>query len=210
MILNLTDYITKMAAIFDDTSKFLKINCDLSFDDTYKLEIKLQKWFLESFKKKFLLRSLSSFVHLVHEDQECMDYPKFINLVFLCDLFCLCQSVQHSLAKWLIQLLNPVLAFYSGFCVDNSFTFSSIIHQLSPCVDSQFMVSFDFCFTDEVISICANFLYHRPLTSMPSFPGSVFVLMELATKSVSFSFNDTMYYQVGGISMCSPLGPYSC
>ena len=70
-----------------------------------------------------------------------------------------------SLARWLIQVLIPVLTFYSGFCVDDSFTFSSMIHQLLPCVDSQFMVSFDIIslFTnvplDEVISICADFLY---------------------------------------------------
>ena len=31
--------------------------------------------------------------------------------------------------------------------------------------------------------------------------------MELATKSVSFSFNDTMYHPVDGISMGSPFGP---
>ena len=31
-------------------------------------------------------------------------------------------------------------------------------------------------------------------------------LIELATKSVSFSFNETMYHQVDDISMCSPLG----
>ena len=31
--------------------------------------------------------------------------------------------------------------------------------------------------------------------------------MEMATKSVVFSFNDTMYCQVDGISMGSPLGP---
>ena len=32
-------------------------------------------------------------------------------------------------------------------------------------------------------------------------------LIELATKSVSFSFNDNMYRQVDGISVGSPLGP---
>ena len=37
-----------MAIILDDTTKFLKIG-DLSFDDTHKLEIKLQKRFLELF-----------------------------------------------------------------------------------------------------------------------------------------------------------------
>ena len=63
------------------------------------------------------------------------------------------------------------------------------------------MVSFDITslFTnvplDEVISICAEILYRSPLISViSSFPESVFVeLMESATKSVSFSFKDTMY-----------------
>ena len=124
----------------------------------------------------------------------------------------MCHSIQHSLAKWLIQLLNPVLAFYSRFCVDDSFTFSSIIRQLPSCVDSQFMMSFDITslFTnvplDEEISIYVDFLYCSSLTSVP-FPESVFMeLIELATKSVSFSFNDTMYCQVDGILMDSPLG----
>ena len=61
---------------------------------------------------------------------------------------------------------------------------------------------------DDVISFCADFLYHSPLTSVPSFPESIFVeLMELVTKWVSFSFNDTMYCQVDGISLGSPFGP---
>ena len=98
--------------------------------------------------------------------------------------------------------------------MDDSFVFSSIICQLPPCVVYQFMVSFNITllFTnvplDEVISICVDFLYRSPLTSVPSFPESVFVeLIELTTKSVFFSFNDTMYRQVDGISMGSPLGP---
>ena len=39
VILNRTDYITKMPTILDDTTKFLKIG-DLSFHETHKLEIK--------------------------------------------------------------------------------------------------------------------------------------------------------------------------
>ena len=86
-----------------------------------------------------------------------------------------------------------------------------MIRQLLPCVDSQFIVSFDITslFTNvplnKVIFICADFLYRSPLTS---FSEIIFVeLIELATKSVAFSFNDTMYRQVDGISMGSPLGP---
>ena len=54
----------------------------------------------------------------------------------------------------------------------------------------------------------ADFLYQSLLTSVSSFPESVFVeLMELAAKSVSFRFNDTMYRQIDGISIGSLLGP---
>ena len=96
--------------------------------------------------------------------------------------------------------------------MDDSFAFSSMIIQLLPCVDSQFMVSFDITlrFTnvslDEVISICAGFLFISPLTSVPSFPESVFAeIMELAFKTVSFSFNDIISRDFNGF----PIGPYS-
>ena len=56
VILSRTDYITKMATILNDTTKFLKLG-DLSLDDTHKLEINLQKRFLELFKKKFISRA---------------------------------------------------------------------------------------------------------------------------------------------------------
>ena len=84
----------------------------------------------------------------------------------------MCHSAQHSLAKWLVDVLNPVLEFYSVCRVKDSFTFSSLIRRLPVCMESQFLVSFDVVslFTniplDETISICAVFLYRGP--SIPS------------------------------------------
>ena len=61
---------------------------------------------------------------------------------------------------------------------------------------------------DEIISICADFLHRGPSTSVLPYPEDVFIeLMEIATKSVSFSFNEIMYRQIDGICMGSPLGP---
>ena len=57
VILKLTDHITKMVTILDDTTKFQKIG-DLSFDDTHKLEINLQKRFLDLFKKKIISKEV--------------------------------------------------------------------------------------------------------------------------------------------------------
>ena len=55
---------TKMATILDNTTKFLKIG-NLSFYDTYKLEIKSQKQFLELFKKKFISREAYELICLI-------------------------------------------------------------------------------------------------------------------------------------------------
>ena len=118
------------------------------------------------------------------------------------------------MAKWLVKCLNPVLDSYSGFCVKDSFTFSSIIHRLSVCNDSQFLISFDIVSLstniplDETISICADFLYRGPSTSILPFPEDISIeLMEIATKPVSFSFNEIIYHQIESVSMGSPLSP---
>ena len=124
-----------MATILDDTTKFIKIG-DLSFDDTHKLEIKLQKQFRELFKKKFISREVYELICPIGLQRPRMyGLPKIHKSdIPLQPILSMCHSIQHSLAKWLIHLLNPVLAFYSGFCVNNSFIFSSIIRQC--CIDS--------------------------------------------------------------------------
>ena len=107
----------------------------------------------------------------------------------------MCHSAKHSLAKWVVDVLDPVLDFYSVCCVMESFTFSSIIRRQPVCMESQFLVSLDavFLFTniplDETISICADFLYRCPSVASLPFPEAVFIeLMGIATRSVSFSF----------------------
>ena len=54
--------------------------------------------------------------------------------------------------------------------------------------------------------ICGS-LVQRPFFT-PPIPQAVFIeVMESATSSVEFSFNDTMYKQTEGVAMGSPLGP---
>ena len=93
----------------------------------------------------------------------------------------MCHSAQHSLAKRLVEVLNSVLEFYSGCCVKDSFTFSSIIRLLPVFIESQFLVYFNVVshFTniplDETISICADFLYRGPSIVALPFPEKVFI-----------------------------------
>ena len=59
----------------------------------------------------------------------------------------------------------------------------------------------------ETIQICADALYNNNVLPQPSFPRDIVELMQLATSSVEFSFNNNMYRQIDGVSMGSPLGP---
>ena len=60
---------------------------------------------------------------------------------------------------------------------------------------------------DETIAICADTLYNIP-DSQPCIPKEVFVeLLHSATSTVEFSFDNTIYRQIDGVAMGSPLGP---
>ena len=59
----------------------------------------------------------------------------------------------------------------------------------------------------ETIEFCADALYDDNSIAL-SFPRNIFVeLMQLATSSVEFSFNNNMHQQIDGVAMSSPLGP---
>ena len=136
VILNRADYVSKMDAILEDTNKFLKLG-DLSFDDTQKIKNKLQKRFLELFRSKLISKEVYEFIHPVGLQRPRMyGLPKIHKSgIPLWPILSMCHSAQHSLAKWLVEVLNPVLEFYFGCCVKDSFTFSSIIHQLPVCIE---------------------------------------------------------------------------
>ena len=102
---------------------------------------------------------------------------------------------------------------YSKHCIKDSFTFAEFMQNLNIKDKTSFMCSFDISslFTNvplnETIKICANALYRSELNS-PPFPEEVFIeLMETATRTVEFSFNNEMYQQKDGVAMGSPLGP---
>ena len=121
-------------------------------------------------------------------------------------------SSQHQLAQWLTSVIDPVLSLYSTYCISDSFTLANEVKTFK-FPSSVFLCSFDVSsfFTNvplsETIEICADALYNDDLKT-PPFPREIFVeLMQTATSSVEFSFNDTMHRQIDGVAMGSPLGP---
>ena len=215
VILNKKDYIQKMENILLDKEKFEKLGDVETQDKTAKLEQKLQKRLLELVNSKVLTNEVYDRIRPTGSQRPQMyGLPKIHKPnVQLRPILSMVGSAQHELAKWLSEVLDPVLQKYSKQCIKDSFTFAEFMQNLNIKDETSFMCSFDISslFTNvplnETIKICADALYRSELNS-PPFPEEVFIeLMETATRSVEFSFNNEMYQQKDGVAMGSPLGP---
>ena len=121
---------------------------------------------------------------------------------------------QHAMAKWLTEVLQPVLAKYSERTVKDSFEFCTVLQGFKSerNVSQTFMCSFDIksLFTniplDRTIQICLDTLYQDRSITTPSIPESLLKMLK-ATIDVEFSFNGSIYRQIDGMAMGSLFGP---
>ena len=122
-------------------------------------------------------------------------------------------SAQHQLPIWLTSLLNPVLQLFSTNCIPDYFTFVKNLRNFQFLTLSPFLRYFDISslFTNvplqETIEICAIALYDDDLVPPPLSRKIFIELMQTATSSVEFRFDNTMFRQSDGVAMGSPLGP---
>ena len=95
-----------MDAILEDTNKFLKLG-DLSLDDTQKIENKLQMRFPELFRSKLISKEVYEFIRPVGSQRPRMyGLPKIHkSRIPLRPILSMCHFAQHSLAKWLVEVL---------------------------------------------------------------------------------------------------------
>ena len=81
---------------------------------------------------------MREFLRAVTKDPGCTAYkskipPRPISLMS--------GSEKQELAKWLVEIPNLVLQFYSNSCVPDSFRSASMIRQLPRCINSEFVSS---------------------------------------------------------------------
>ena len=213
VILDRDDYNSKMIDILSDSSKFVKLGPASTFDFTAKIESafqnRLRKWFKEGILSKEIYDTIRP---------KGSQRPKLYGLPKthktncpLRPILSMVGSPQHSIAKFLISVLTPVLDKFSKHVVKDSFDFVKSLRSLSS--DKTVMCSFDIksLFTNvplvEVLKICIDQLYNSDI-SPPCFPQDVcYELLKLATTNVEFSFDNTMFRQIDGVAMGSPLGP---
>ena len=117
VILNKSDYIKKMGSILEDKTKFLNMGVVHLHDNTAKNEQNLQKRLLDLANQNILTRDVYDRVRptgsqrlrmygLPKTHKEDMPLRPILSMI---------GSSQHELAKWLAEILAPVLKLYVGF-----------------------------------------------------------------------------------------------
>ena len=218
VILDKDDYVEKMADILSQTDKFECLGDVETNDKTILRERALQAFLLRYRKAGFISQEVYDRIRPVGCSRPRMyGLPKTHKpLVPLRPILSMTNAPQHELAKWLAEVLHPVVMKYSEHTVKNIFEFCA---NIDACVDEyditgMYMCSFDVTslFTNiplrATLQICLDALYRDDDIVAPSMPEKEFEKLLLkATTDVEFSFNQVMYKQTDGVAMGSPLAP---
>ena len=215
VLLDRTDYVSKMMTILSDTTKFSLLGPSSQFDFTANIESSFQCRFSRLAQNGDIPQKVYEAIRPVGSQRPLLyGLPKTHKPgIPLRPILSMINSPQHALAKWCTELLQPVLKKFSTYTVGDSFSFSSSIQNLQPPSTGAFMCSYDVqsLFTNvplsETLKLCVNQLYNSDIQPPPMPPHICMELLEKATTNVQFSFNSTMFVQTDGVAMGTPLGP---
>ena len=111
VVVDKSDYIFKMEKILHDTTKFELIGSSYNFDNTAKVESNIQRQLLQLKKDGLLPPSVYKTIRPTGSQR-----PRLYGLpkthkedLPLRPILSMIGSAQHSLAKWLTSMLDPVL-----------------------------------------------------------------------------------------------------
>ena len=218
VLMDKSDYIEKMETILKDEAKFELIGNAEEHDRTLQLERALQAFLLRAEKQGHISREVYERVRPVGSTRPRLYGVAKVHKLGtpLRPILSMIKAPQHELAKWLAEVLKPVLAKYSSHLLKDTFEFCEHIEQFSEENDCSevFMCSFDIVslFTNvplkEAIQICMDTLYRDDDVPTPGLPEKLLEKMLLKTTTeVEFSFEGKMFKQIDGVAMGSPLGP---
>ena len=120
-------------------------------------------------------------------------------------------TCSYNLSKYLVAKLSPLTS--NEYTLKNSYEFVNLINSIDNAND-YIMCSFDVesLFTNiplhETLDIILKLLFPNPEDKFQNFKKKEFkTLLELATTTSTFLFNNRLYEQVDGVAMGSPCGP---
>ena len=212
VLLNKTDYITKMKDILSDFTKFTLCQFDDVFSVTQKIEDKVSRF----------LRKLTTLGTIDNDDlRRLMPHGSSPAVMYglpkvhkagvpLRPILAAYNTPSFHLAKFVVPILSEFTV--NEYTLKNSYEFFDSMSSLH-LPNSFFMASFDIqsLFTnvplDETINICIKHLFNDSSNFLGMTKNIFKNLMSLCVKDFYFLFDGVLYKQIDGVGMGSPLGP---
>ena len=212
VILNKTDYHSKMNTILNDSSKFKQHTSLDPLINTLRCEDRLNRYLRKLKNNKVISQSTYDEIYSSGSSPGTLyGLPKVHKTgVPLRPILSAFNTHNYNLSKYLVSLLTPFSN--NNFSIKNSYQFSQEITSLNSNNTTMYSFDIESLFTNipinEVIEICLNKIFHNPDTKFHNFTKIQFKqLLELAIKNMFFIFNKTLYEQIDGVAMGSPLAP---
>ena len=214
VLLNKLDYTNCMLSIFNDKSKFKEVNKDNSITSLNSLQCYLntleKRSELDSEEKSYM-RPKSAVVARAHGLPKI--HKKFDPLPKFRPIIDTTGTVYSHVGRFLSTLLQPLTL--NEFSLKDSFDAAQRIKSIpKQLLEKGYkFVSFDVVslFTnvplDFTVKIILNRIYNDKLLRTNICKNTLKKLILDACRKTIFSFNDTLYQQVDGVSMGSSLGP---
>ncbi|XP_070000774.1 uncharacterized protein [Penaeus vannamei] len=209
VILNKDDYQNKLQSILDDSSKFKRISCDTA-SYLLKLEDKLNR-LLRPIKTSIGEATYNLLTTSGSKPGFLYGLPKIHKLGHpLRPIISAVGTFNYNIAKFLVKIISPLTI--NQYTIDNSFAFVKEICSLKP-LRPVTMASFDIesLFTNvplrETTEIIVNKTTTLTLNEFGLDKTTYGKLLDIAAHHSVFTFNESIYTQVDGVAMGSPLGP---
>jgi len=209
VILNKDDYQNKLQSILDDSSKFKRISCDTA-SYLLKLEDKLNR-LLRPIKTSIGEATYNLLTTSGSKPGFLYGLPKIHKLGHpLRPIISAVGTFNYNIAKFLVKIISPLTI--NQYTIDNSFAFVKEICSLKP-LRPVTMASFDIesLFTNvplrETTEIIVNKTTTLTLNEFGLDKTTYGKLLDIAAHHSVFTFNESLYTQVDGVAMGSPLGP---
>ena len=212
VVLNNSDYFEKLDTIVLDEEKFQKIAVDVDLEHPVIKN--------ENSIKRYLSNNVKKFVDKSTFDKIIPSGSQPGKLYGLCKVhkanhpmrpvISMVGTAEYRLAKYLDTFIKP--------CINTNHTVSStteFIEKLQSfnLTEGDFSVSFDVCslYTniplEETIKLVAEKVFSSSSTNVPPFSKKTFIKLLTFATSGMFLYNNSLYKQVDGVAMGSPLGP---
>lgn len=210
VILNRVDYLSKMNDIISDGSKFHKIIDDLK-KVTYRIEDKINRFLKSMSDRGVLSHDTYNQLRVTGSNLGVLyGLPKIHKSnIPLRPILSAYSMANYKLAKFLVPWLSPISS--NQYTLTNSYSFC---HDILRALSDGFMVSFDVSnlFTNvplqETIEIILNHFFRSRDSLFNNFNRKLFKkLLDLSMYNSFFTFDGSIYQQVDGLAMGSPLGP---